>query len=167
MAEVRGKEHANDAPKVMTLGVNIVISSLTGSLNMIITNPLDTYRLRWQVQPVEQRSVSTWQFLRAISQQEGLVHGLWRPAIATNAVMCAITVGTRLGVYPSIRDRLNLATGTSKDNPTAVFGAGLLSGGCAYFIASPLYMIKNQLQSQASRLPCAVAAAAAVGPAYG
>lgn len=135
----------------MTLGANIGISSITGALNMIITNPLDTYRLRWQVLPVADRG-SAVDFIKAIGRQEGFINGLWRPAIATNAVLCSCTVGIRIGAYPTIRDALINATGTGADNPTTMFAAGLLSGATGYFLGSPLYMIKNQLQSEAGML---------------
>lgn len=75
-----------------------------------------------------------------------MLRGLWYPAICTNAVLCSITVGVRLGIYPTIRDGMTSATGSK--GPSVVFSSGLISGACGYFCGSLLYMMKNKLQAE-------------------
>jgi hypothetical protein len=117
---------------------------------MIITNPLDTLRIRWQVTSRAERGASVASFFARIVAHEGILTGLWFPAIWTNAALCSITVGIRLGCYPIIRDRITEATGSK--GPAVMFGSGLISGACGYFCGNPLYMMKNRLQSEAGAL---------------
>ena len=114
---------------------------------MIITNPLDTVRIRWQVSQKAYTEKSVRSFGARVIAEEGLVTGLWLPAIGTNAAFCSIAVGIRLGLYPTIRD--TICASIDSKSPGVMFASGLVSGACAYFCGSPLYMMKNRLQSEA------------------
>ena len=49
-------------------------------------------------------SLST--FTRSILTREGVIDGLWARGLGTNMSACTITLGSRLGLYPTLRDLL-------------------------------------------------------------
>ena len=78
---------------------NIGASCLTGSAVIALTNPLDCLKSRYQVAPQSGGGVAA--FARALVAGDGLWRGLWRPGLATNVCACTISVGTRIGLYPT------------------------------------------------------------------
>ena len=119
--ETEKEDSAGGAPSLLQ---NIMLSSLTGGLTMVITNPLDTLRIRWQVTRRVETGNSIIAFARNIVTKEGVLAGLWLPAIQTNALLCSITVGVRLGLYPSIRDSMAELTGSKSSK--VMFASGLV-----------------------------------------
>ncbi|KAH8053971.1 thiosulfate transmembrane transporter [Aureococcus anophagefferens] len=88
---------------------NIGASCLTGSAVIALTNPLDCLKSRFQVAPHSGGGVAA--FARALVAGDGLWRGLWRPGLATNVCACTISVGTRIGLYPTLRDSFAPARG--------------------------------------------------------
>lgn len=83
-------------------------------------------------------------FSGELVRQEGLLGGLVRPALGTQVVLAFVTMGTKWGCYPMVRDSLSAFHGKEKSANT-MFLAGFLSGAMAYAITTPLYGIKNRL----------------------
>jgi dicarboxylate transporter 10 len=106
-------------------------------------NPLDSLRVRWQVQP-HSVNITILQFGQNILEKEGLIHGLWRPGLAANISGMAIASGIRFGNYEYVRN----AMGSDKKTWHMAV-AGLLCGGVAYAVTTPLHLIKTRLQGQA------------------
>lgn len=135
---------------------NLFASTGTGMTTILLTNAIDTAKVRWQVHGVHSGS-SLGGFVGGIIKKEGLWTGLWRPALPANMVGMGISVGMRYGLYPSVRDTVGAAkaalTGSKgsaeKVGPTGMFFAGLGAGMCGYFIASPVLQVKVQLQAEA------------------
>ena len=117
---------------------------------MSMTNWMDCLRIRWQVSnPLEGgKPVQMTSYLKRIVQDEGLWRGLWRHGLLTNCAACTGSMGTRIGLYPYIRDTL----GAKKEDgasPIKMFAAGVISGTCGYLPWCPLFIVKTQLQSEA------------------
>ena len=127
-----------------TRSAEIAASCFTGAAVIAITNPLDCLKQRWQVEPGA-RSLST--FSQEIVQREGLVQGLWKPGIASNMCACTISVGTRLGLYPVLRDAVTPA-GQARSG-FGMFVSGLLGGALGYVAAAPFFMVSRIAQAEA------------------
>ena len=122
---------------------NFAASATTGAITMAATNPLDCLKARWQVSP----AASMWSLASKIVAEEGIVRGLWSPALALNCIACTCSMGFRVGLYPVIRDSL-----PGEKTAAQMLAAGSLSGCCGYFLASPLFMVKTQIQAEAGRV---------------
>ena len=70
-------------------------------------------------------------FTREIIRVEGVWRGLWRPGLVTNMCACSISVGTRLGLYPLLRDAISANSDRSLllNSGAASSGSGSSSGG--------------------------------------
>ena len=116
--------------------LNLVASCTTGAVVMLLTNPLDTLKARWQtLSPVQQRDTPTPVALaRLVSKEEGIARGLWAPALGTNMLACALAVGARLGLYPHIRDALCTVDeqGRRQKQAHRMWASGLLAGSVGY-----------------------------------
>ncbi|KAJ9449610.1 Mitochondrial oxaloacetate transport protein [Diplonema papillatum] len=162
------------------LARNFAASSLTGAVTMLATNWIDCLRIRWQAHGLsapEQRTGLT-AYLRGIARSEGVWHGLQKHALATNIVASTISMGTRIGLYPMARDLLGAKPDTGHQtalgritSTAKMVTAGVGSGMCGYWVASPLFMVKVQLQSEAGVVDAAsglltTGAAAGRAPTY-
>merc|ERR1719161_516610 len=106
---------------------NLVASASTGATTMLITNPIDTLRCRWQVAPQPAGTLKT--FAGTLLREEGLWSGLWRVGLAPNVVAMAIAIGGRNGLYPTMREAVGAMLGsTEKVGPQGMFVAGLMAG---------------------------------------
>ena len=123
--------------------LNVGASCITGATVIAITNPLDCLKQRWQV---SQASGSILGFTRDLIRAEGLFRGLWLPGMFTNCMACTISVGTRIGLYPQLRDRLSLSTG---HGTKSMFISGLAGGALGYVMASPLFFATRVAQAEA------------------
>jgi len=125
---------------IQDMAKNMVAASSCIAVAVTVFNPLDCYRLRWQVQ---QDSAATMKgHLRLILRREGLFKGLWIPGIGANAIGAGFSRGIGMGCYPTVRDSIS----TDKTTST-MFIAGLLSGGVGYWISTPAWVIKTRLQA--------------------
>ena len=120
-------------------------SCITGSLVIAITNPLDCLKQRWQVAPSGSHA-SLLHFARAVVASDGLVGGLWMPGIASNMIACTISVGTRLGLYPLLRDGIPKRTGAG------MFASGLLGGALGYIVGAPFFSATRIMQAEVGSL---------------
>ena len=141
----------------MTVGgeaANILASCWTGAVVIALTNPLDCLKQRWQVAQMatEPNSSSSMRsFTTRLLQTQGLWVGLWKPGLITNCAACTVTVGTRLGLYPHLRQELN-ARGAGV---TGKFGSGLLGGALGYVCAAPLFFATRVAHAAANgSAPC-------------
>ena len=133
---------------------NMVAASSCIGTAVMLFNPLDCLRIRWQLEP-KGRHVSMWRYAASIVRSEGLVRGLWTPGIGSNAVGGAWSRGIGMGCYPAVRDWLISARGRErgeKDGLT-MFLAGLISGGVGYGMSTPAWGVKTRLQASAGRVP--------------
>lgn len=124
-----------------------------GAAVIALTNPLDCLKQRWQVEPPGgKRSLGA--FALSIIRDEGLVRGLWAPGIALNMCACTISVGTRLGMYPMVRDRLQPAASTSRlqRGGVGMFLSGLLGGALGYMAGSPFFYAARVAHAEAGTL---------------
>eukprot|EP00929_Paragymnodinium_shiwhaense_P085424 TRINITY_DN45831_c0_g1_i1.p1 TRINITY_DN45831_c0_g1~~TRINITY_DN45831_c0_g1_i1.p1 ORF type:complete len:348 (+),score=-11.83 TRINITY_DN45831_c0_g1_i1:122-1165(+) len=141
------------------LAANMAASILTGVVNTVCTNPLDTLKTRWQASAGLQGQ-SLVEFSRSILAEEGLWRGFWKPGLGP--VLCAgtMSVGCRYGLYPTFRDGLGGTSAwllghentTEKVGPVGMFFAGLSAGMVGYFLASPFLQVKVQMQVEAGRV---------------
>lgn len=136
------------------LGANLAASSATGVTIIAVTNPMDTLKCRWQVDPIGQRGL--YEMLRKIVCAEGLWTGLWRPGLTPNMLAMGCAIGCRNGFYPVVRDTLGALQerpeGGAKVGARGMFASGLLAGMLGYAVASPLLQVKTQMQAEAGRL---------------
>ena len=116
-------------------------SCFTGAAVIAITNPLDCLKQRWQVEP---RGPTLASFTRKIVITEGLVTGLWKPGIASNVCACTISVGTRLGLYPKLRD----SVAQQQRSGISMFLSGLAGGALGYIVAAPFFMASRVAQAE-------------------
>eukprot|EP01061_Rhynchopus_euleeides_P031234 TRINITY_DN51726_c0_g1_i1.p1 TRINITY_DN51726_c0_g1~~TRINITY_DN51726_c0_g1_i1.p1 ORF type:complete len:315 (+),score=65.64 TRINITY_DN51726_c0_g1_i1:94-1038(+) len=133
------------------LKLNLLASTATGGITMSMTNWMDCLRIRWQLRGADKavaRTGGMTSYLAGLVRQEGLWGGLWKHGLATNCIACCGSMGTRIGLYPFIRDAMG-----AKDAETAsgfrMFAAGLVSGMCGYLPWTPVFAVKTQLHSEA------------------
>jgi len=95
-------------------------------------------------------------FARQIISNEGLVKALWLPGISANALGMGMSAALRLGYYERVRDGLicngRQYNGSKSSNKNIIHMAvaGAATGLGAYFITSPLHLIKTLNQIEAS-----------------
>ena len=118
---------------------NMFAASTCISIACSLFNPLDTYRIRWQVQS---HHPSITAHLTSVLRSEGLVRGLWLPGIGSNAIGAGLSRGIGMGCYPTLRDSI-----ASEKSGGTMFLAGLLSGGLGYFVSTPAWVVKTRLQA--------------------
>lgn len=129
------------------LAANLLASSGTGVANVCLTNPINTLKVRWQVQSQLSLDASLLSFSRQILVKEGLWAGLWAPGLLPGLIGSVASIGMRYGTYPLVRDSFAWAAG--KSGAANMFAAGLTSGMVGYFLASPFLMIMVRMQSEA------------------
>lgn len=135
---------ADEGRKRLPRSYEVGASCFTGAATMMLTNPLDCLKQRWQVAPMQsQRSLGA--FTREILLSEGIFTGLWFPGLTTNVMACSISVGVRLGFYPMLRDALQP---DQQRSGFSMFTSGLLGGALAYIISSPFFAASRVAQAE-------------------
>ena len=124
--------------------LNVGASCFAGAAVIGLTNPLDCLKQRWQV---ARTALPSFAFVKEIVATEGLFRGLWRPGLVTNCLACTISVGTRIGLYPSLRDKLTVMT--SEPTRTSMFISGLAGGALGYIVAAPLFFATRVAHAEA------------------
>lgn len=113
---------------------NVGASCATGAAVIALTNPLDCLKNRFQVAPPGERSVRQFA-ARLVADRGGLLRALWLPGLATNCCACTISVGARLGLYPTLRDSLQ---GDGRSG-ASMLSSGMLGGALGYAAAAPFF----------------------------
>ena len=139
---------------------NFAASAFTGGSMNVLLNPMDTMKVRWQVEsamPAAQRAASGADrgmrpYLSKLLRREGLVRGLWTPGVGANGMFTFTVMGAKLGTYPLARDTLSLWLGQTEKSGTVMLVAGFGTGAFGYAIATPFFQIKTRLQSEAGRV---------------
>ena len=137
------------------LRLNLAASSFTGGTTMLASNWLDCLRIRWQMARGDAATYgarSPQAFLVAVVRREGLWRGLWRHALLTNCLACVGSMGTRIGLYPYVRDLFGAKQGGGVGGGARMFAAGLAAGACGYATWYPLFMVKTTLHAEAGVL---------------
>ena len=111
---------------------DIIASLFTGAAVILLTNPLDTVKNRYQVAKTRTGVLA---FGAAEIKRLGLLRALWFPGLATNCTACTMTVGVRIGLYPSLRD----AIAPNAKTPGAMAASGLVGGALGYTLAAPFF----------------------------
>jgi len=116
------------------------------ALAVMIANPLDCLRIRWQASE-HTKGDTLYSFGRNIIKREGLWRGLWSRALCTNGISICCSSGTRMALYPIFREKLMSAGHTHDKKSWHMFGAGLCAGAVGYFASTPLYQAKTRIQA--------------------
>ena len=82
-------------------------------------------------------------------RREGLLSGLWLPGVASNMCACTISVGTRLGLYPMLRDALQP---NAQRSGASMFASGLLGGALGYIASAPFFSATRVMQAEVGAL---------------
>jgi hypothetical protein len=87
--------------------LNFMAAGMAAALSSSIYNPLDCLKVRWQLLPAATASeTSLISFGYNIVRTEGLVTGLWRPAVGVNAAGMGLSSGIRFACYEPFRNSL-------------------------------------------------------------
>jgi len=132
-------------------------AGITACVTSSFYNPLDCLRIRWQTLPSshELSSRGVLHFTSHIIRNEGIINGLWRPGVMANALGMGSSAALRFGFYENVRDSFQElsydygntnASGDDDKKGIHMFLAGLTCGAAAYFVTSPLHLIKTQIQ---------------------
>ncbi|GAB5367323.1 hypothetical protein AAMO2058_001220500 [Amorphochlora amoebiformis] len=127
---------------------NLAAGTFCGSIVVMTFNPLDCLRIRWQVTNQRQYKSIT-HFSHTILQKEGLIQGLWKPGLIVNGLAASVSVGTRMGIYPFLRDGMIAKLQHQTKHPGVMWFAGLLPGMFGYWVSTPLWQIKTRIQAEA------------------
>lgn len=123
-------------------------------------NPLDVLRIRWQVSSAQLSGTyhnSIRSFAHSIVHEEGFVRGLAAPGIRANIASIFVSLGVRMGFYPYVRDSINhfsslYLSEEGKENrksASSMAVSGFVCGAAGFFLATPLFGMKTQLQAEA------------------
>lgn len=126
---------------------NAIAGAISGAISVMIFNPIDCLRVRWQVTPrVEGDNVLS--FARRVVRSEGLIRGLWAPGLLANGGSIACCSSVRFVTYVPIRTFVSRFVGGrgKKKSPATMGIAGFLAGTCGYFTVTPLFQLKTRLQ---------------------
>ena len=141
--------------------LNMLASSTCISCAVVLFNPLDCLRIRWQVvsnistmsaEPIANLSLRG--YVLRVLRNEGLWRGLWVPGVGSNALGAFVSRGIGMGCYPAVRDALcgvkaedTASQRASRKSAGLMFLSGLLSGGLGYGISTPAWLVKSRLQA--------------------
>ena len=91
---MRRKKTETDT-KMVLMAKNMLATGFCISTAVVVFNPLDCLRIRWQVD----RNTSTMtRFAKDIMKRQGLIRGLWAPGLGSNAVGAAMARGYVVGL---------------------------------------------------------------------
>lgn len=138
----------------------------SGAVTTAVYNQLDCLRVRWQTVPLtEAQNISSrgiLHFASHIIKTEGLIQGLWKPGITANAIAMGSSSALRFGFYEGVRDALHFSSlasqqGDHHEKQTQkkgihMFIAAFSCGAVAYFVTSPLHIIKTKIQAGRNKM---------------
>jgi len=126
---------------------NAIAGIVSGTVAVMMFNPIDCLRIRWQVCLKEERAGSNIVgFARRIASQEGFVAGLWKPGLFANGMSIGLCTAVRLVVYGPIRDTILSATGKDEKDTISMSLAGFAAGATGYLCVTPFFQLKTRLQ---------------------
>mmetsp|Transcript_15191 Transcript_15191/g.22995 ORF Transcript_15191/g.22995 Transcript_15191/m.22995 type:complete len:308 (-) Transcript_15191:158-1081(-) len=125
---------------------NLFAGTLCGSTVVMSFNPLDCLRIRWQVSKAKDMSMIA--FSSKIIKEEGFIRGLAAPGLKANGFAASVSVGSRMGIYPFLRDGIIKKLEHKEKHPGVMFLAGLMPGMFGYWVSTPLWQIKTRLQAE-------------------
>ena len=135
---------------------NVLMASAAGMWGEMCTIPIDTAKVRLQIQKVEPGQTPKYNGLlgtiKVIAAEEG-VTALWN-GLAPGLQRQFINSGLRIGLYVPIR---NIICGPMKpgENPTLFqkILAGLATGAIGISVANPTDLVKIRMQGQGTLPP--------------
>lgn len=127
--------------------LNFMAAGMAAALSSSIYNPLDCLKVRWQLLPAATASeTSLLSFGYNIVRTEGLVTGLWRPAVGVNAAGMGLSSGIRFACYEPFRNSLVGPEGEKEYHHMVL--AGLVCGGVGYAVTTPFHLLKTTIQAE-------------------
>ncbi|XP_056641905.1 solute carrier family 25 member 35-like [Diorhabda sublineata] len=136
--------------------MDFVIGGLAACGASFFSNPLDVVKTRMQLQGELQARGKHQIFYKnvfhacyTIAKNEG-IRGLQK-GLGTALLMHSVRNSTRLGTYQWLTKRGYVTDRNGKTIFYKSFLVGALSGGAGAFLASPFFLIKTQIQSQAAK----------------
>lgn len=131
----------------MNVGVRIAAGLSTGCLAVLIAQPTDVVKVRFQAQlrgDTHNRYTSTTKAYKMIAQQEG-VRGLWKGTLA-NCSRNAIVNVAEIVCYDIIKETI-LSYGLMKDAIPCHFTSAVAAGFCTTVVASPVDVVKTRFMN--------------------
>lgn len=141
-----GKDHTGP----ISLGYKILAGLTTGCLGIMVANPTDIVKIRFQAEgkkPVEQqRYKGVIDAYRHIYRNEGGLAGFWI-GIVPNIFRNSIINAAELSTFDQAKEML-LRSGMFKDNIYCHLASSAIAGLAAVIIGSPVDVIKTRIMNQ-------------------
>jgi len=131
------------------LTCNILAGTFTASIAVMILNPVDCLKIRWQVSDRAETGNSMRRFAWQIVKKEGMWKGLARTAILTNGLSIGLATGIRMALYPHFRNAL---AGNGEKKTHHMMLGGLCGGAVSYWLTTPLAQAKTRIQAEAGEV---------------
>lgn len=135
-------------------GASFIASAMAACTAEVISLPLDTAKVRLQVQTKaatgELKYKGLFGTMKTISKEEGAA-ALWKGAVP-GLHRQIVYGGLRISFYEPVRDFFTNSTGGDPKNPGLLvkIAAGITTGALAMSIANPTDLVKIRFQTQAS-----------------
>ncbi|XP_054277649.1 dicarboxylate carrier SLC25A8-like [Macrosteles quadrilineatus] len=143
-----GLAYGNSKDTGLNLVVRIAAGSTTGCLAVLIAQPTDVVKVRFQAQlraaGTAARYTSTMEAYRTIAVTEG-ARGLWKGTFA-NCGRNAIVNVSEIVCYDIIKETI-IKNGLMTDNVPCHFTSALAAGFCTTFFASPVDVVKTRFMN--------------------
>jgi solute carrier family 25 uncoupling protein 8/9 len=146
--------------KPLPLAINMLCGGLAGSVAELATLPLDTAKVRLQIQgkQVKEQGIApkykhVIHCVSTIAKEEGLA-SLWKgyvPGVQRQLVFASI----RIGLYEPVRNMLSHGNAEHLANPPLYkkIIAGLLTGAIGITVANPTDVVKIRFQAEGNLPP--------------
>lgn len=117
----------------------------SAGIGAFVTNPIETLRVRFQVEPAATRPLSILAFGAELVKNEGFFGGLMLPGNSSWVASMSAAFGLRMMLYDPLRDAIDkLAGGGGSSN---AFAAGICTGSLTNALACPFFNAKTRLQA--------------------
>lgn len=151
-------------PKVL---VKILASITTASTAVILFQPTEVVKIRFQAAGKSNIYKGTFDAYRTIARKEGLLNGLWR-GVGTNVARLSVCNCTEIVVYDIIKSYI-LYKNLMNDNMPCHFASAFSAGFITSVVASPIDVVKTRYMNAKNGqyknpLHCAVSVMKKNGP---